>query len=209
MLTDREKEILSLITRLTEERGFPPTIREIGKAAGISSTNGVRYFLDRLEAKGRIRRKDGCSRAIELMDGPARAVSSLRLPEPVAVPLIGRVAAGYPVLSDENIEEHIMVDPSLATPGRTFALRVRGESMKEAGILEGDMVVVREQKEARSGEIVVAIVNDEATVKTYRVKRNGSVILEPANPDFEPIEISEDHPLEIRGKVIAVLRKVG
>ncbi len=209
MLTDREKEILGLITRLTEERGFPPTLREIGEAAGISSTNGVRYFLDRLEAKGRIRRGDGLSRAIELIDGPARPSATIRLPEPVAVPLIGRVAAGYPVLSDENIEEHIMVDPSLATPGRTFALRVRGESMKDAGILEGDMVVVREQKEARSGEIVVAIVNGEATVKTYRVKRNGSVILEPANPDFEPIEISEEAPLEIRGKVIAVLRKVG
>jgi repressor LexA len=219
MLTDREKELLRIITQLTEEKGYSPSYREIGAAAGIKSTNGVRYFLNQLEAKGHLRRDQGLSRAIELSDTTARpspnrfprAAASMAssLDQAVSVPILGRVAAGYPVLSDENVEDQLLVDPSLATAGHTFALRVRGESMKDAGILEGDMVVVREQNDARNGDIVVALVDGEATVKTYRVRRNGTVVLEPANSEFEPIEISPERPLEIRGKVVAVLRKVG
>jgi len=211
MLTDRERNILNIVSRLTEERSYPPTVREIGEAAGIKSTNGVRYFLDRLEAKGYIRRQEGKSRAIEMVHEPARPAwrpQAPQGPQAVSVPLVGRVAAGYPLLSEENIEDNLLLDPSLAGPGRTFALRVRGDSMKDAGILDGDMVVVREQREARSGEIVVARVGDEATVKTYRSRRGGGVILEPANPAFEPIVVGPEQSFEIAGKVVAVLRKV-
>ena len=207
MLTDRERELLELIVKLTEERGFPPTIREIGEAAGIRSTNGVRYFLERLEAKGYVRRSQGLSRGIELTHEPARPASTHSGPQPVHVPLLGRVAAGLPVLSEENVEDTLLLDPSMAGHGRVFALRVRGDSMKDAGILDRDMVVVREQREARSGEIVVALVDGEATVKTYRAKRSG-IVLEPANAAFQPIEITPPHELVLLGKVVAVLRKI-
>ncbi|MBI5836157.1 MAG: transcriptional repressor LexA [Candidatus Eisenbacteria bacterium] len=207
MLTDRERELLNLIVRLTEERSFPPTIREIGEAAGIRSTNGVRYFLERLEAKGYVRRSQGLSRGIELTHAPSSPTLAASAPQPVSVPLLGRVAAGLPVLSDENVEDTLLLDPSMAGHGKVFALRVRGESMKDAGILDRDVVVVREQREARSGDIVVALVDGEATVKTYRAKRSG-IVLEPANAAFEPIEIAARQELVLLGKVVAVLRKV-
>jgi repressor LexA len=207
MLTDRERELLRLIVRLTEERGFPPTIREIGEAAGIRSTNGVRYFLERLEAKGYVRRSQGLSRGIELTHEAVRPAPVPSGPQPVSVPLLGRVAAGLPVLSEENVEDTLLLDPSMAGPGRVFALRVRGDSMKDAGILDRDVVVVREQREARSGEIVVALVDGEATVKTYRAKRSG-IVLEPANATFEPMHITPPQELVLLGKVVAVLRKI-
>ncbi|HVP38021.1 MAG TPA: transcriptional repressor LexA [Candidatus Saccharimonadales bacterium] len=210
MLTDRERELLQLIVRLTEERGFPPTIREIGEAAGIRSTNGVRYFLERLEAKGYVHRSQGLSRGIELTHEPARptlAHAGPPGPQPVHVPLLGRVAAGLPVLSEENVEDTLLLDPSMAGHGSVFALRVRGDSMKDAGILDRDVVVVRQQREARSGDIVVALVDGEATVKTYRAKRSG-IVLEPANAAFQPIEIAERQELRLLGRVVAVLRKV-
>ena len=210
MLTDREKEMLQIIVKLMEERGFPPTIREIGEAAGIRSTNGVRYFLNRLEAKGKIRLNPGLARGIELTSPPPRP---LRLPvvtadpRPVYVPLLGRVAAGEPVLSEENVEERLLLDPSYAGHGPVFALRVRGDSMKDAGILEKDTLIVRQQREARNGEIVVAMVDGEATVKTFR-RTGAGVVLEPANPAYRPIQVEPDQDLQILGKVIAVLRRL-
>ena len=152
MLTIREKEILAIVHRLTGERGFPPTLREIGAAAGIKSTNGVRYFLDRLEAKGCLRRNQGLSRGIEMAHAPTAPARPALLardaaaPAAVRIPIVGRVAAGHPVLSEENFEDTLLLDPAFAGAGRLFALKVRGDSMKDAGILEGDTVVVREQR---------------------------------------------------------------
>lgn len=216
MLTDREKELLQIIEKLDEERGFPPTIREIGEAAGIRSTNGVRYFLKRLEAKGHINLSQGHSRGIKLMHprsngaSPAPRLVPLRgasNAEPLYVPLLGRVAAGQPVLSDENIEDRVLLDPSFAGHGTVFALRVRGDSMKDVGILDRDTIIVRQQREARNGEIVVALVDGEATVKTFRRFRD-KVVLEPANEAFSPIEVESGQDLEIVGKVVSVLRRL-
>ncbi len=198
-LTRRQKEVLDFITRTIEESGLPPTIREIGKKFKITSTNGVRAILSALSAKGYIRRKPLVSRGIELF----RSVRA----NLVSVPLVGRVSAGLPVLAVENIEGSIGIDKSLFPGEGTFFLKVDGDSMRDAGILSGDYVLAQQQNIAQKGEIVVAIIGDEATVKRYFPEKN-KVRLEPANPDYGPIIVEKKTPdFFIAGKVIGLLRK--
>jgi len=220
----REEEILAFIAGSLRERGYPPTIREIGKAFGIASTNGVRYYLDRLEQSGKIRRDRWTSRGIELQaaegdvrERPMREPAPARLApvprrstnEPVEIPLLGRVAAGAPILAEENIEDVLLLDGALVRPGKHFALKVRGDSMKNAGIFDGDIVIVRHEAPVKSGEIAVVLIGEEATVKRIFPRRD-KVLLLPENDDYEPIEIRPSDPeTRVAGKVVGVFRRLG
>lgn len=199
MLKDRTWEILAFIQRSTREKGFPPTIREIGEAFGISSTNGVRYHLNLLEKAGHLKRKSKLSRGIEA-GGTATALGG--------IPILGRVAAGQPILAEESYDGSLELHDMFGDPSGMFALRVRGDSMIDAGILEGDYVIVRNQDRADAGQIVVALLNDEATVKYYR-PRGRRVELEPANEKYEPIVVDADATFRILGVVKGVVRTVG
>ncbi len=205
-LSPRQQEVLSFIERFLTDEGSPPTLREIGKALGIRSTNAVNDHLNALERKGAIHRHRSRSRGITLADPPARDESS----GSVEVPLIGRIAAGIPLLAEENVERMVHVDASLA-PRRTelFALKVVGDSMIGDGILDGDVIVVRRQQTARAGSIVVALVDGEATVKRFYKDRD-VIRLQPANPDMEPILVrpEEGRDTLIQGRVITVLRQL-
>ena len=202
-LTEREQRVLDFIVGRTREKGSPPTIREIGEAFQIASTNGVRYYLSALERKGYIARNRRISRGIEIVGGLTNAL----MPEAVSVPVIGRVAAGLPLLATENVEDTLVLDKSIVRDGTVFALTVQGESMKDAGILPGDKVLVRQQATAESGEIVVALIDDEATVKRYRPEA-GRIVLEAENPAFSPIIVEDDGAVQfsIVGRVIGVVR---
>ncbi len=198
-LTGKAKEILGYIVRFQREQGAPPTVREIGDEFGIRSTNGVCYHLDLLEREGAIRRRRGQARGIVL--------SEAALPvRDAGVPILGQIAAGGPVMSAENIEGMLNAD-RFAQCGASFALRVTGESMRDAGILDGDVVLVAPDPSPRKGDIVVAMIGDETTVKRFG-RRGKNVILEPENPDFEPILVTAESPeLRILGKVVAVYRE--
>lgn len=201
LLTDRQKQALDFIVKAARERGCPPTIREMGDALQISSTNGVRYLLSALAQKGYIRRRPYVSRGIELVKGPSPG-------HLMAVPLVGRVAAGEPSLAQENIEGFFFLDSSFLASGEIFALRVRGESMRDAGIFDGDIVFARQQPSAQKGDMVVAVIGEEATVKRF-YPENGRVRLEPANPSYGPIVVEEDAPgFRIAGKVVGLIRKI-
>ncbi|MGB2698579.1 MAG: transcriptional repressor LexA [Candidatus Zixiibacteriota bacterium] len=205
-LTPRQREIFDYISQMIKKAGIPPTIREIGKKFGISSTNGVRGILSSLVKKGYIKRKPLVSRGIELV----KEVKSSLIPDDssVSVPVLGRIAAGLPVLAVENIEGSITLDKNFFTGERIFSLRVEGESMRNAGIFDGDYVVARHQPSADKGDIVVAIIGDEATVKKY-YPENGRVRLEPANPEFRSIIVERKAPgFLIAGKVIGLLRRM-
>ena len=198
-LTKRQKEIFDYIKRYVRKHGYPPTVREIGKALGLHSPSTVHAHLAKLEASGLLRRDPSKPRAIELMvDKVKRAINP-------GTPLVGNVAAGAPILAEENIEDYLQV-PSVigGEDDDDYVLRVRGDSMIGAGILEGDYVVVRPAQTASNGEIVVALIEDEATVKRYFKERNG-VRLQAENPDYEPIR-SKD--AKVLGKVVGVFRKV-
>lgn len=222
---DREAAILGFIAGSLQDRGYPPTIREIGTAFGIASTNGVRYYLDRLEHSGKIRRDRRTSRGIEIQDFEPVAVAppkAARAPmpashllsrrttnEPIEIPLLGRVAAGAPILAEENIEDVLIVDGALVRPGKHFALHVRGDSMKNAGIFDGDLVIVRHEAPVRSGEIAVVLIGDEATVKRVFPRRD-KVLLLPENDDYEPIEVRPTDPeVRVAGKVVGLFRRLG
>jgi repressor LexA len=198
MLNDRAREILSYIRTVQQEQGLPPTIREIGKAFGISSTNGVRYYLTMLEKAGYLKRKGKVSRGSSLLSSTTRP----------GIPLVGRVAAGEPILAEQSIEDVLDVGEFFGDAGGLFALRVRGDSMVDAGILEGDLVVVRQRDQARSGEIIVALLNDEATVKYYR-PGDDVVELVPANRKYQPLLVGPDGEFRILGVVTGVLRTIG
>jgi repressor LexA len=198
-LTNRQKEIFDFIKRYLRKHGYPPTVREIGKALGLHSPSTVHAHLAKLEASGLLRRDPSKPRAIELMvDKVKRAVRP-------GTPLVGNVAAGAPILAEENIEDYLQV-PSVigGEDDDDYVLRVRGDSMIDAGILEGDYVVVRPAQTASNGEIVVALIEEEATVKRYFKERNG-IRLQAENPDYEPIR-SKD--AKVLGKVVGVFRKV-
>jgi repressor LexA len=201
-LTEREREVLDFIVSRARTKGAPPTIREIGLAFRIASTNGVRYYLSSLERKGYITRNRRLSRGIEIVGGAHAAHVNA-----VLVPIVGRVAAGYPILAAENIEDTLVLDRSVARDGTVFALSVVGDSMRDAGILAGDKVIVRQQATASPGDIVVALIGDEATVKHYRPEHN-RIVLEPANPSYEPIVVHADGdaPFSLVGKVVGVVR---
>lgn len=210
-LTERQEQLLSYIADHVETHGFPPSIREMADHMGIRSTNGVNDHLKALERKGYIAREKGLkSRAISLLTGRSHK-HSVSAGEPLlSVPILGRVAAGTPVLSEENIEGTLHLGRSML-PGanKMFALRVRGESMIGKGIFDGDIVFVKPQQTADNGQTVVALVDGEATVKTFRRTRS-AIQLEPANPDMQPIVIrrEEFRPTTVVGVVTGVFRSL-
>ncbi|MFH1502838.1 MAG: transcriptional repressor LexA [Candidatus Eisenbacteria bacterium] len=200
-----QKKILKFITETIRDHDRSPTIREIGEEFGISSTNGVRYHLKVLEERGYIKRERGISRGIEWREhhvpSPARANAN-------EIPIVGQVAAGTPVLAVENIEGVIAVDEMFARDEDSFALRVSGDSMKDGGIFDGDVVIVRPQATAKGGDVVVALIDDEATVKTY-TRKNGRVVLKAENPDYDDIVLDDrDEDARLLGKVVGLMRKI-
>ena len=196
-LTKRQQEVLSFIRTFMDEEGFPPTRAEIARALGFRSVNAAEDHLRALQRKGAIEILTGTSRGIRLPDS---ALASEGLP------IIGRVAAGSPILAEAHVERHCAVDPALFAPKADYFLRVKGASMRDAGILDGDLLAVHRQVQARSGEIVVARVADEVTVKRFR-QRGNIVRLLPENPDFEPIVVDlRREELVIEGIGVGVIR---
>ena len=200
-LTDRQAEILRLVRELTEVTGYPPTRAEIAQKMGFRSVNAAEQHLRALEKKGAIEISSGSSRGLRVLDArPSRHGRLLELP------VVGRVAAGAPMLAEEHLQGHYQVDPNLFTPRADYLLRVRGMSMRDAGILEGDLLAVHRTTEARTGQIVVARLADEVTVKRFR-RRGHSVQLEAENPQFEPIEVDlRRDTLTIEGVAVGVIR---
>ena len=198
-LTKRQQEIFDYIKRYGSEHGYPPTVRDIGKAIGLTSSSTVHAHLANLEKLGLIKRDPTKPRALEVLVDKAKAIVT-----PNGLPLVGQVAAGQPVLAEENIEDYIPVPAIAGGDSGEYVLRVRGESMKEIGIMEGDYVVVRPQDTADDGEIVVALVGEEATVKRF-FREADHVRLQPENQTMEPIR-SRD--VQVLGRVVGVCRKV-
>ena len=201
-LTKRQQEIFDFIKKYSAKYGYPPTVRDIGKAVGLASSSTVHAHLANLEKIGLLRRDPTKPRAIELLDRAADAVKSVV--SQTGLPLVGSVAAGQPILAEENIEDYVNVPEQAGGEDGEFILTVRGESMKNAGILPGDFVVVRRQETANDGDIVVALVGEEATVKTF-YRESDHVRLQPENETMEPIRSRE---VRILGRVVGVLRKV-
>jgi repressor LexA len=200
-LTERQSEILRLVRELTEVSGYPPTRAEIAERMGFRSVNAAEQHLRALEKKGAIEISSGASRGIRVLDG--RPAGRGRLLE---LPVVGRVAAGSPILAEEHLQGRYQVDPNLFTPRADYLLRVRGMSMRDAGILEGDLLAVHRSQEARTGQIVVARLADEVTVKRYR-RRGHAVQLEAENPEFPPIEVDlRRDALTIEGIAVGVIR---
>ncbi|MGE5399772.1 MAG: transcriptional repressor LexA [Ignavibacteriales bacterium] len=213
-LTERQEEILNFIQRCVTENGYPPTLREIGKNFGISSTFGVKRHLDALAKKGYLNIGSNISRALSLtnmhdskpagsdeftfQDNSARNVFQ--------VPVIGRVAAGMPILAVENIDGSVLIDSAIAkNASDCFALKVKGDSMINAGIFEGDLIIVSPQKNALNGDIIVALLGDDATVKRFE-KKGDSVYLIPENSNYPPISVSYREDFSIVGRVVGVIR---
>jgi repressor LexA len=196
-LTPRQRQILSLIQTVIAETGMPPTRAEIAKEIGFRSINAAEEHLRALERKGAIELLPGTSRGIRLKDA---------LREQLGLPLVGRVAAGNPILAEEHIEAHYQIDPKLFTSKPHFLLRVQGMSMRDAGILDGDLVAVHRSPEVRNRQIVVARLEDEVTVKRYR-QEGHQVWLLPDNPEFDPIQVDlREQALTIEGVVVGVVR---
>jgi repressor LexA len=198
-LTKRQKEIFDFIRNYASKTGYPPTVREIGKAVGLHSSSTVHAHLANLEKVGLLRRDPTKPRAIELLVGRAK-----RAVKASSVPVVGQVAAGEPVLAEENIEEYLELPSVIGGDEGDFILQVKGDSMKDAGILDGDYVVVQQADSARNGEIVVALIEDEATVKRY-FREKDRVRLQPANKDFKPIRTRD---AKVLGRVVGVFRRV-
>ena len=198
-LTVKQQQIYDYIRAFSAQHGYPPSVREIGEAVGLKSPSTVHFHLKSLEDAGVILKAEGKTRAITL---PGQGVAEETDPHANQVPVLGSVAAGSPILAQECIEDYLTFDTE-GLEGEHFALRVRGESMLNAGILPDDLVVVHRQQDARNGEIVVALFEDEATVKTLS-RRDGHTWLLPENPDYEPIDGTY---AEIIGKVVAVVRR--
>ena len=204
-LTPRQQAILDFIKASVHQRGYPPSVREIGKGVGLRSSSTVHAHLSKLEEKGFIRRDPTKPRAIEILvqDSPPPLPSPAESAEVISIPVLGRVAAGMPILAEQNIDDYINIPTDFAKPGATqFCLRVKGDSMSDAGILDGDIVLVRQQNTAENGEIVVAMLDNEATVKRF-YKLDDQIKLQPENPKYDPI-YSRD--AVILGKVVAVFR---
>jgi len=210
VLTDRQQEIWEFLGAYLDEHGYPPTVREIGEAVGLASPSTVHAHLANLERAGMLRRDPTKPRALELL-GRQRVVHAERPARDVhRLPLVGHIAAGGPLLAEQNIEEYLAVPEPLARGGDEFVLRVRGESMVNAGILDGDMLVVRRQNDARNGDIVAALAGDdetadEATVKRFFREPDGRVRLQPENDAMEPIYARH---VQVLGKVIGVFRSI-
>jgi repressor LexA len=198
-LTKRQQEIFEFVKRYVGEHGYPPTVRDIGKAIGLTSSSTVHAHLANLEKLGLLKRDPTKPRALEVLVDKARSAVS-----PGGLPLVGQVAAGSPVLADENIEEYVPVPGIAGGDEGEFVLKVKGDSMVNAGILEGDHVIVRKQDTAKNGEIVVALVGDEATVKRF-FREQEHVRLQPENETMEPI-LTRD--VKLLGRVVGVCRRV-
>ena len=212
-LTDRQRKILNVIQDAVKDRGFPPTVREIADLVGLASPASVAHQLSALERKGFIKRDPNSPRAIDLtlpnksgvaIDGLVGGIEGEQTPEAAFVPLVGRIAAGGPILAEESIEAIYPLPKEMVGNGELFMLEVVGDSMIDAAICHGDKVVVRKQDDAQNGEIVAALLGDEATVKTLK-RKDGHVWLMPANPNYEPI--NGDHA-KILGRVVTVMRKI-
>ena len=207
-LTTRQEEILEYIKKYAKENRMPPTVREIGNHFEISSTNGVRSILAALIKKGYINRSPRLSRGIEVISNGQEDNQAEQPSNTIEVPIVGRVAAGTPILAVQNLEGTVTIDRDfLACRSDVFALRVKGDSMINAGIFDGDLIFARQQKTAERGEIIVAQVDNEATVKYYHPLAD-HVELRPANPRYRPIIVKKDKDFTIAGKLIGVMRKV-
>ncbi len=194
-LTPKQQEIYDFIVSFSDEHGYPPSVREIGQAVGLKSPSTVHFHMKGLENAGAITRAAGKTRAMTLTDESEGGRRD-------KIPLVGNVAAGSPILAEECVEEYLTYDTD-GLVGEHFALKVRGESMLYAGILPGDLVIVHQQQNFRNGDIVVALFEDEATVKTYKMDK-GHLWLMPENPDYEPID---GEGCSLLGKVVAVIRR--
>lgn len=197
-LTEKQSKILQYITKCLQEQGYPPTIREIAEKFSFDSTGTVRDHLKALTDKGVIKRIPGVSRGLKLIK---RELLPSNL---VFIPIVGHISAGGPKLAFEDIQGNLAIDKTIITAEGTFALRVEGDSMMGKGILKGDYVVVKPQPMAQNGDIVVALIEDEATVKEFR-RKNGSIKLLPANPIYQPIDV--DERVKIIGRVVGLIRK--
>jgi repressor LexA len=215
VLTERQRTILEVIRSSVTTRGYPPSIREIGDAVGLTSTSSVAHQLRTLERKGYLRRDPNRPRAVDVRasDDPARqpaptvtteVAGSDALPQPTFVPVLGRIAAGGPILAEEAVEDVFPLPKELVGEGSLFLLKVVGESMVDAAICDGDWVVIRQQNVADNGDIVAAMIDGEATVKTFK-RTSGQVWLMPHNPAFDPIPGND---AAILGKVVTVIRKI-
>jgi repressor LexA len=198
-LTKRQQEIFDYVKRYVAEHGYPPTVRDIGKAIGLASSSTVHAHLANLEKLGLLRRDPTKPRAIEVIKDKAKQAVA-----PAGLPVVGQVAAGQPVLADENIEEYVPVPGIAGGDDGEFVLRVKGDSMQDAGILEGDFVIVRRQETASDGDIVVALVGEEATVKRF-FREDDHVRLQPENEALEPIRTRE---AQVLGRVVGLCRRV-
>jgi len=203
-LTPRQTKILLAIKEAMETNGYPPSMREIGEAAGLSSPSSVKYQLEALESKGWIRRDPSRGRALEVLTPGDERFEDIKPERTHNVPLVGRIAAGGPILAEQNVEEVFPLPASLVGEGDLFMLKVVGDSMIDAAICDGDFVVIRSQKDANKGEIVAAMIDGEATVKTFS-KKSGQIWLLPANDSYQPIDGNQ---AEILGVVTAVLRSL-
>jgi len=203
-LTDRQRQVLMFIRQTVAERGYPPSVREIGEALGLSSPSTVHSHLLSLTKMGYLRRDESKPRAIEVL-GP-QTKGKAASPGMRQVPILGRIAAGAPLLAVEDVEQVLSLPSALVGKGQVFMLRIKGDSMVEAGILDGDLVVVEHGADARDGEIVAALIEgEEATVKRLR-RRDGKVVLEPANPSLKPV--TYDRGVDIIGRVRNVIRSL-
>lgn len=202
-LTKKQQQVYDYLVAFTEEHGYPPSVREIGEGLNLKSPSTVHFHLKSLARLGVINRTLGKTRAISIVEKPKGADNLVPFAPPAGqVPVVGNVAAGAPITAEECIEDYLTFDTGGLT-GEHFALKVRGESMLNAGILPGDYVIVHQQQNFRNGDIVVALFEDEATVKTYR-KKNGHLWLMPENPAYQPID---GEGCALLGKVAAVLRR--
>lgn len=205
-LTKRQQEIFDFIRKYSAKYGYPPTVRDIGKAVGLASSSTVHAHLANLEKIGLLRRDPSKPRAIELFDrAVGTAVDSVRsIVRPESLPLLGSVAAGQPILAEENVEEYVPVPTLAGGSAGDYLLRIRGESMKDAGIVEDDLVVVHQQDTAQQGDIVVALLGEEATVKRY-FREPDHIRLQPENDSMEPIRTKE---VKVLGRVVGLLRSM-
>ena len=215
-LTARQEEILKLVQESIREFGAPPTRSEIAKALGFASANAAEEHLKALAKKGYLELSPGTSRGIRLSETLRNVAKQLALPvqaiAQLTLPLIGRVAAGSPILAVEHVEKHLPVDPSLFSQGADYLLKVRGMSMRDAGILDGDYLAVKKTHEARNGDIVVARIEEEVTVKRWLKKQTSlgtQIHLIAENPDFEPIIVSKDIDFCIEGLAVGLIRPNG
>ena len=207
-MTARQEEIYEYIKKYSKENHMPPTVREIGNHFDISSTNGVRSILAALIKKGYINRSPRLSRGIEILNTDESESTKKVASNTVEIPIVGRVAAGTPILAVQNLEGTVTIDRDfLACRSDVFALRVKGDSMINAGIFDGDLIFARQQKTADLGEIVVAQIDNEATVKYYQPQAD-HIELRPANPKYRPIIVKNNKDFSIAGRVIGVMRRV-